>query len=465
MSSVAPTKVNDLFSKIHVSHLHEKARSFAARMLDNRVTALALTILSKAAAVLAVGASITAAVLTGFGSIPFVFVGGCLLVHAVCHFVAKKMHRLFNPDALRKNQQQAEAFVLSLKFLSEVAISHESSNIGEIGRFITPLSSLIEKYTASDLIAYKILSSSCLIEAFVTEVAHKDFSSSLALYQTIFKAIEKKGLGQYSEFSEKVLPILKDKANKLMDSLPEDISDVNIDTFSQFYDFSEDLALKFKALKQGIEAGVMEVEPAAKENLQLWFQQQHLLVALKNSDRTLKPVKKLLEKKQAAIEECNKLYSGHDLHDVVEAKQKEFIASLELIYINKKQRDDKILADHVFNITPIEAREEAGGVSPEDVALKEDFIRIKDKKLDFSLDLARTEMETLVERHVGDDFIATNQQLEKVFAKIERRKDHIKASYQAGLEKVSDADHFFKVKYKEKIDAFKELTQATLALF
>lgn len=458
MTSAPTVKINELFNKVHVPPIHFESQSPLVRILDNRVSDIALRVLAKVSAGIGLGAAFAASLISGVGSIPFIFVGSCLVVNCICHFIASKLNMLFNSDKLRQHQAKAEAFILSHKYLSEVACFKKDEDKIIKSKFIIPLTTLIEKYTASDLIAYKILSEELLVKAFLIEVEHKDFSESLALYNTISRAIGKKGANNYSNVLAKVKPKLEEKANVIIESIRALIADQEVNTFSEFYKLSDELAIKFEQIKNGINAGVIADTNNLDGKLQQWFKEVKELISSKSS-KSLRPIKKILAKKEKAINFFEKMYKGNELHEVVEAKQKEFIASLELIYTNKKQRDEKILEDFNSNYDPIDVRNAGKDLSEEDQDLKKAFEGIRDKRLEQSLDLAQTEMETLAERFASDDLIKTNQNLLQYYNEMEAKKTRYLKQLDHDIATFTDLDHSFKVNYTKKLETFRKLTQ------
>lgn len=458
MTSAAPTKINELFNKVHVPPIHFESQSPLVRILDNRVSDIALRVLAKVSAAIGIGVALAASLITGVGSIPFIFVGGCLVVHCICHFIANNLNMLFNSEKLRQHQAKAEVFILSHKYLSEVARFDQDAEKIIKSKFIIPLTTLIEKFTASDLIAYKILSEELLVQAFLLEVKHKDFSESLALYNTIRRAIEKKGANNYSNFFAQVKETLKEKADEIIKSIRDLITDQKVNTFSEFYDLSNKLKIKFEHIKNGIDAEVIENKNNVREWLQQWFKEVKELISSKPS-KSLRPIKKILDKKEEAIKVFEKMYKGNELHEVVEAKQKEFIACLELIYTNKKQRDDKILEDFQSNLAPIESRNPGGTLKEEDEKLKKAFEDIKNKRVQQSIELAKKELDTLAERFVGDDLITANKQLLAELEEIEAKKNQCLEQLNREFAAFNDLDHSFKANYTQKLETLRNVTQ------
>ena len=94
-----------------------------------------------------------------------------------------------------------------------------------------------------------------------------------------------------------------------------------------------------------------------------------------------------------------------------------------------------------------------------DYNLKKAFEDIRDKRLEQSLDLAQTEMETLAERFVGDDLITTNQQLLKDHEEIEAQKNQCLEQLDCDIAAFTDLDHSFKVNYTQELNELSNLTQ------
>lgn len=456
MAHIASTKVQELFHKNHIPHIYSNAQHPVVRLLDNKVMDVALKILKKVAFGVAIAVAFTATVLSGVGQIPFIFVGVCLAVSAVCHLILGKMHRLFSPEALQKYKDQAQALVESFKYLDEVANFAKTKEEDKAikAKFIRPLSILIDKFTIADLIAYKILSPKGLVEAFCLEIKHQDFLESLKLYQKITEALRKQGQDDAS-FTDWVREIMKGKAQLSLD-LPLEIHQIT--NLTDLMAFVKTHEKQLKALQEGLKAGFVEDTDDLSNKVAKWFELAQGLLDKKNFTKSLKSIVKIHNMKESYEKSMDALYAGNELHDTVESKQKEFIASLELIYINKKQRDASIVKEFEERKAPIDKRN-AEEFSEDDQQILTAFEKIRDEKLKESLKLAQEEMKTFAERFVGDDFIALNQELDAEKKRVDTQKLEAFEALNQQLKLLEDADKGFGFSHQQQISQLLELTQ------
>jgi hypothetical protein len=175
-------------------------------------------------------------------------------------------------------------------------------------------------------------------------------------------------------------------------------------------------------------------------------------------ERKYKPILNIYTMKESCEKSMDALYAGNELHDAVESKQKEFIASLELIYINKKQRDASIVKEFEERIAPIDKRKEEE-LSEEDQKILKAFEKIRDIKLKESLKLAQEEMKTFVERFVGEDFIALNRELDAEKKRVNTQKVKALEALDQQLKPLKDTDSLFGHTQSQKITQLLELTQ------
>jgi hypothetical protein len=461
MAQIASTKVQELFHKNHIPHIYLNAQHPAVRLVDNKVMDVALKILKKVALGVAIAVTFTATVLSGASQIPFIFVGVCLAVSALSHLILGKMHRLFSPEALEIHKKQAQALVESYKYLDEVATFSENLEDDKAikATFIKPLSILIDKFTVADLISYKILSSEDLVEAFCLETKHQDFFESLKLYQKITAPLRKKGQVD-TDFGDKVKKIMETKAQqvRLPLLLPLPYETLKITCLSDLLAFVKTHEKQLKALQEGLKSGFVEDTDGLLKQIENWFKFTNALTSKKSMERKYKPILNIYTMKESCEKSMDALYAGNELHDAVESKQKEFIASLELIYINKKQRDASIVKEFEERIAPIDKRKEEE-LSEEDQKILKAFEKIRDIKLKESLKLAQEEMKTFVERFVGEDFIALNRELDAEKKRVNTQKVKALEALDQQLKPLKDTDSLFGHTQSQKITQLLELTQ------
>jgi hypothetical protein len=215
---------------------------------------------------------------------------------------------------------------------------------------------------------------------------------------------------------------------------------------------------QLKTLQEGLKAGFVEDKEDLSNKVAKWFKLAQELLDKKCFTKSLKSIVKIHTMKESYEKSMDALYEGNELHDAIESKQKEFIASLELIYINKKQRDASILKEFKERKAPIDKRN-ADELSENDQQILEAFEKIRDAKLKESLNLAQEEMKTFAERFVGDDFIALNQELDAEKKRLNTQKLKALEALDQQLKPLEDKDKAFGFSRRDKIEDLLVLTQ------
>lgn len=439
-------KIDSLFNAIHLPHVHFDKQNSFLRQLDYKVTHVALSILQKTAFAVGAVVAASAAILTGFGSIPFAFVGGCLAVSMICSWISHRMRGYFNPEKLQEHQKQAENLVLSYQYFSEVAAFEDKSTQA---KFINPLSVLIKQHTLDDLLDYKIVSPKLLEQAFTLEIEHQEFAKSLELFMQLFDAINKKTSRQeYQGFFDNVNRVMQVKAESFKEQLAA-IELRSLDKFSDFKHFQDSICPQLHTLLQAAKLGFVKQDSITNAATQLQEQIQQCAYEV-SSNRSFKPILKILKQHKQVDLDMAKLFKGHELHNTIEQKQKEFIDSLALIYINKHERDQRILEEYNENTKPIYGRANVPCEVPEDFLpgdyeLWMHFNKIWTEKMAKSLELARLEMGRLVERFAGDDVIEITKSLKQDKEAIDEAQTKAHQDLEQQLLSHKDIDHSFAV--------------------
>lgn len=454
--TVAPANINQIFHIHHLPHIHLETRNPVLRLLDHKVSSFALNFFQQASGKLGAAVVVVASILTGIGSVPWMFVGGCLAVYSICRFVKQKMYRLFSSEKLKEHQKKAEALVMSHKYLNEVACMGEAQEDKIIkNHFIRPLTSLITKYSAADLIKYKILSQDLLLEAFLLETQHQDFAQSLALLKKLEKALQNHQ-NAYPDFTAKIQQRMEEKALEHKKALRSKLENLPEDKFSKLYLFHEELSRDLKILREAFEKGFLVDDSQLVEDCKSFVKEFSKVCKMTKKD--FAPIKNVLDLLYASKQYYNKMYQGNELHETIESKQKEFITSLELIYRNKQEKEEKIFQEFKENTQPLEARKIGDAFAEEDQKLYAFFDNRKKMKLQSCLEYSQIEMQTLVERFTGDDLDDINTQLIQDYQKIQQQQDAYNQPLNEKLAQLEGLDTQVLRKYKIIIENLKTVT-------
>ena len=451
--TVAPANINQIFHTHHLPHIHLETRNPVLRLLDHKVSSFALNFFQQASAKIGAATVIVACIISGIGSVPWMFVGGCLAVYSICRFVKQKMYMLFSSKKLKEHQRKAEALVMSHKYLSEVARLGEAQEDKIIkNHFVRPLTSLITKYSAADLVKYKILSEDLLLQAFLLETQYQDFAQSLALFKKLDKALQNHR-NAYPDFTTKIQQRMQEKALEHKEALKSKLETLPEGKFSKLYLFHEELSKDLKILTEAIDNGFLLNNSQLVQDCKSFVKEFSKVCKITKKDFT--PIKNVLDLLKASQVYYSKMYQGNELHETIESKQREFITSLELIYMNKQEKEEKIFQEFKENTQPIEARKIGDAFEEEDRKLHDFFDSRKKMKLQSCLEYAQIEMQTLVERFTGDDLDYINTQLIQDYQKIQQQQD----GYNQPLhEKLAQLDAQILSKYHSIIENLKTVT-------
>lgn len=392
------------------------------RLLDSKITSIALDIIRVTACIGAVGIALGSFVLGGIPAIPIVLVASLIGVFILNTHISHYFKKYYDKDRLEAYRADAKnlcdtACYLDSRFF-DTSASEKSSLIKK--RLLRPLDRLIAKhYSLENILRYDVVSKEQFKQALDLQVKYMSSDESLDLYASVVEACKRVGkqaslyVGENQQWLDKIKQDYESK--KELFNRPEFLS------YDEFMEMQGEMKRQATVLQKALK---LDLIPQAKRpmaaDLQRQYEQQR-----KRYEKEVKKSHALLDflgnRRKAFKDSFEVSFANHRLHEKIDGEQQTFLKAIEIIRQEEVRDIEHIRKEDQVHKAPIEGRNPERALAhftEEDKKLWESFHNTSERKVTDIKAASNVKMDRYLNSRISSYFLDMRKELEEYAVKL-----------------------------------------------